>query len=119
MRHTLFYQYLRICVADSKADSKADNDVDKKEKVSSKEDTAESKDAITLGGIPKIEKYINGTRIEGLQTLYQVTIGTLSGGGGGGGGELRVLLSPFSLAHFFSSTTVFRNIDSLLCTFLH
>lgn len=65
-------------------DSKADNDVEKNDKASPKADAADSKDAVTLGEIPKVEKYINGTRIEGLQTLYQVTVRTPPGGRGGG-----------------------------------
>lgn len=38
------------------------------------DDANDSKDSIALGDIPKIEKYIGATRIEGLQTLYQVNI---------------------------------------------
>lgn len=51
----------------SKSENDDANKSDKKQNKSS-----ESAKGIALGAIPQIEKYINSTRIEGLQTLHQV-----------------------------------------------
>lgn len=52
--------------------SKSNDDTDKNAKKSNDDDSAEPGKGTALGEIPKIEKYIANTRIDGLQTLYQV-----------------------------------------------
>lgn len=51
--------------------SKANDDNEKNAKKSN-DDAAEPGNSTPLGEIPKVEKYIANTRIDGLQTLYQV-----------------------------------------------
>lgn len=51
--------------------AKSNDDADKNAKKSN-DDSVEPSSGLTLGEIPKIEKYITNTRIDGLQTLYQV-----------------------------------------------
>ncbi|XP_055313683.1 protein DEK isoform X1 [Sitodiplosis mosellana] len=52
--------------------SKSNDDTDKNAKKSNDDDSAEAGKGTALGEIPKIEKYITNTRIDGLQTLYQI-----------------------------------------------
>lgn len=54
--------------------TKSNDDTDKNAKKSNEDDSAEPGKGTALGEIPKIEKYIANTRIDGLQTLYQVYI---------------------------------------------
>lgn len=66
-----------VCAGNTKAttnSSKSNDDTDKNAKKSNDEDSAEAGKGTALGDIPKIEKYIANTRIDGLQTLYQVRI---------------------------------------------
>lgn len=53
--------------------AKSNDDTDKNTKKSN-DDAAGSAEVTALGEIPKIEEYIANTRIDGLQTLYQVGI---------------------------------------------
>lgn len=54
--------------------SKSNDDTDKNAKKTGNDDAVKSGKGkgTPLGEIPKIEKYIASTRIDGLQTLYQV-----------------------------------------------
>lgn len=50
--------------------TKANDDATNNDKKS--DEKADATNGVPLKEIPKIEKYINATRIEGLQTLYQI-----------------------------------------------
>lgn len=52
--------------------SSKSNDDNEKNAKKSNDDTVEPGEGTSLGEIPKIEKYIFNTRIDGLQTVYQV-----------------------------------------------
>lgn len=56
--------------------AKSNDDNDKNAKKSNDE-SAEPGQGTPLGEIPKIEKYIANTRIDGLQTLYQVCVNSI------------------------------------------
>lgn len=53
--------------------SSKSNDDNEKNAKKSGDDTVEPGQGTSLGDIPRIEKYILNTRIDGLQTLYQVS----------------------------------------------
>lgn len=55
---------------ETKTKQDANNDATKNDKNSN--DTTEADKCVALGEIPRIEKYIQGTRVDVLQTLYQV-----------------------------------------------
>lgn len=58
--------------AKATTNSSKSNDDNEKNVKKSNDDKDEPGDSTPLGEIPKIEKYIANTRIDGLQTLYQV-----------------------------------------------
>lgn len=65
---------MSIFVGNTKAttnSAKSNDDTDKNAKKTN-DDSVEPGKGTALGEIPKIEKYIVATRIDGLQTLYQV-----------------------------------------------
>lgn len=69
--------YAILCIGNTKAatnSSKSNDDTDKNAKKSNDDDSAGAGKGTALVDIPKIEKYIANTRIDGLQTLYQVRI---------------------------------------------
>lgn len=70
----LFFIYLFIYLGNTKGttNSSKSNDDNEKNAKKSNDDTVGPGQGTSLGEIPKIEKYIANTRIDGLQTLYQV-----------------------------------------------
>lgn len=54
--------------------SKSNDDSEKNAKKTANDDAVKSGKGTPLGEIPKIEKYIANTRIDGLQPLYQVRV---------------------------------------------
>lgn len=74
MRFYCFPFFLSRLLGNTKGttNSSKSNDDNEKNAKKSNDDSVEPGNSTSLGEIPKVEKYIANTRIDGLQTLYQV-----------------------------------------------